>query len=260
MNGYVKIRVPMKTSEETKNGLTLIGHLDELRRRVFISLTAVGIGALCAYFKADAILAILVRPLGEAAAPLVYFGPTDAFVAQIKVALFAGLLAASPVVIGQLWLFVSPALYGKERRILFPITILTSALFLTGAVFCYFFVLPPALRFLMGTEHVWMRPMLSVNEYLAFVTWMMTAFGIAFNLPLAILAAVVAGVLDASTLMRYQRHAIVLIFIAAAILTPTPDIASQLFLAAPMTFLYEVSVAGAFMIQRARKKKKEALR
>lgn len=244
-------------SSENPNNLTLIGHLDELRKRVFISLTAVVLGAVCAYFQADAILGLMVRPLGTAAEPLVFFGPADAFVARIKVSLFAGLLAASPVVIGQLWLFVSPALHGKERRILFPITLLTSGLFLSGALFCYGLVLPPALKFLIGADNLWLKPMLSVNDYLGFVCWMMTAFGIAFNLPLALLAAVAAGVLDAAALVKYQRHAIVLIFIASAILTPTPDIASQLFLAAPMTLLYELSVVGAWMI--GRKKRREAV-
>lgn len=233
--------------------LTLIGHLDELRRRIWIALAAVALASVASYFQADAILGLLMRPMGPEAQPLVYFGPADAFVARIKVSIFAGALAASPVVIGQLWLFVSPALYGKERRVLFPLTLLTSTLFLSGAAFCYAWVLPAALKFLMSVESAWMSPMLSVNEYLSFVTWMMAAFGAAFNLPLAVLAAVAAGVLDADTLIRYQRHAVVIIFILAAVLTPTPDIASQLFLAVPLVVLYEASVAAAWLLKRRRR-------
>ncbi len=225
--------------------LTFFGHLEELRRRILTALAAVGVAAVGGYFISERLLDFLTRPLGASSRPLYFFSPQEAFLVRLKIALFFGLVAASPVVIAQAWLFVSPALYGNERKAVAPLVVVTSVLFLTGIVFAYYLVMPVALQFLLGMQTGFLVPMISVTDYLSFLTAMLLAFGIAFNMPVFVMAFVVSGVWSARDLNRYQRHAVVLIFILAAVMTPGPDIASQLLLALPLVALFELSVLAA---------------
>ncbi|MGH7197773.1 MAG: twin-arginine translocase subunit TatC [Candidatus Omnitrophota bacterium] len=240
----------------TQKVLTFFEHLDELRKRLILSLGAVGLGAAAGYLCADKILEILTGPLRDQNEPLYFFSPADAFIVKLKIALLAGLVLASPIVISQVWLFVAPALHKNEKRAVAPLAALTSVLFLAGAAFSFFTVMPLALNFFIGMKTAFLRPMISVTEYVGFLTMMTLAFGIAFNLPVFVMAFVLTGLWDAKGLGRYQKHAIVLIFILAAVLTPGPDIASQCLLAAPLVLLFELSVAGAFAVEFLKKKNK----
>lgn len=223
-------------------------HLEELRRRLFIALGAVLAGAGFGYFFSDRALTYLLRPIRTEIGQAYFFSPAEALVVKLKVALLLGVLAAAPVLFWQFWQFISPALFRNEKQFFLGLVVVTSALFLAGAFFCFYGVLPVALRFLVGMQSDVLQPMISITEYLSFLAGMSVAFGIAFNLPVVILGLVKAGVLNSRMLGHYQRHAIVLIFIAAAVLTPGPDIASQLLLAAPLLVLFEGSVllAGIF--------------
>jgi sec-independent protein translocase protein TatC len=241
----------------TQKALTLFDHLDELRKRLILSLAAVGLGAAAGYFASDNILEVLTAPLRNANEPLYFFSPADAFIVKLKIALLSGLVLASPIVISQIWLFVSPALHNNERRAIFPLIAITSVLFLTGAAFSFLVVMPMALNFFIGMQTEFLRPMISVTEYVGFLSMMTLAFGIAFNLPVFVMAFVLTGVWDSKGLARYQKHAIVLIFILAAVLTPGPDIASQFFLAVPLVVLFELSVVGAKAVEFLKRKNRK---
>lgn len=237
--------------------LTFFEHLEELRRRLLISLIAFSVAAGVGYLYSDKALRFLMRPITAHINEIYFFSPAEAFLVKVKVALFLGVIGASPVIASQLWLFVSPALRPVERKAIWPLIILTTVLFLTGVCVSFFAVSPMALNFLVGMQNEFLKPMISITEYLNFLTGMLLAFGVAFNLPVVIMGLVFAGILNAKTLNQYQRHVIVLIFVAAAILTPGPDIASQLFLALPLVALFELSVLGALLIAWMRRKDKK---
>ena len=234
---------------------TFFEHLDELRQRLIVCLSAFFLCLVPAWVYADRLLSWLMVPLVREIPSAYFFSPADAFVVKIKVALLAGVLLSSPVVMGQLWLFVTPALYGNEKKALLPLIILTTALFVLGAVFSFYGVIPVTLHFLIGMQNEFMRPMVSVSEYLSFLTSMVFAFGVAFNLPVFILALVASGIVSAKMLNQFQRWAVLVIIILAAALTPGPDIASQLMLAVPLLILFEASVLGAVVLEKMRRKK-----
>ena len=233
--------------------LTFFEHLDELRKRLIVSFAAVLISMAGAFFYSDRLLEILVKPILAGANEVYFFSPAEAFVVKLKIAFLTGLVVASPVVMSQLWLFISPALYEREKKLMVPVIFLTSFLFLAGVLFCFFLVMPSALNFLMGMQTAFLKPMISVSEYVGFLSMMLLAFGAAFNLPVFIMTLVFLGLLDSKTLNRYQRHAVILFFIAAAVMTPGPDIVSQLLLALPLVLLFELSVMGAWVIERLRR-------
>ncbi len=239
----------MKPREE----LTFFEHLDELRRRILISLAALCLGTGAGYLFSDNLLAALLKPIEPELNTVYFFSPAEAFIVKLKVALFAGFLLASPVILNQGWLFISPAFKKNEKVAVSVMTIATSVLFMSGVLFCYHFVIPAALTFLMGMQTDFLRPMISVTGYMDFLLGMLVAFGVAFNLPVFVSALAWAGVLNARTLSHFHRHILVLIFILAAVLTPSPDIASQILLAVPLIALFELSVLGVIMVERRKK-------
>ncbi|MBI2095235.1 MAG: twin-arginine translocase subunit TatC [Candidatus Omnitrophica bacterium] len=236
--------------------LTLWQHLEELRKRLLVSLAAVGVVSIAAYACSDLLLGILLRPVAGAIRELYFFSPAEAFLVKLQVAFLAGLTAAFPIVASQAWFFVSPGLHEREKRIVIPAGLVTSVLFAGGAVFCYRIVVPAAVRFFLGMQSEVLRPLISVREYVDFLTQLLVAFGVAFNLPVFVMALVFAGVTDAARLGKFRRHAVVLILVAAAVLTPGPDVASQFFLAVPLVFLFELSIAAASLVGFFRKGKK----
>ena len=241
-----------------QNLLSFIGHLEEFRRRLLLSLTAVMAGALFCFVFIDEILSLLMGPIHAHIGQIYFFSPTDAFVIKIKAALLAGFLIASPLIYCELWLFISPALLPHEKRAVIPVIFSTSFLFLAGAIFSFFTVLPMTLDFLIGQQTEYLKPMVSMNEYIGFLSSMVIAFGFAFNLPVIVVSAVAVGFVKVKTLNHYHRHVIVAIFIAAAVLTPGPDIASQLMLGLPMLVLFEISLAASWFVERMREGKKSA--
>lgn len=233
--------------------LTFWEHLEELRRRVLVSLTAVGVCAAVGYVFSEPALRFLIGPMRDAAGAVYFFSPQEAFAVRIKVAFLLGLATASPVVLGQLWRFVAPGLYGGEKRAFLPLVFVTTLLFLAGAAFCFFVVMPVAMRFLIGMQTEFLLPMISVGEYVGFLSTMLIAFGVAFNLPAFLLALTAAGVVRPQTLSKYRRHAVLAIVVAAALLTPGPDVASQMLLAVPLYALFELSVLASYAMHRGKK-------
>lgn len=225
--------------------LTLVQHLEELRKRIIICLIATLIISLFCFFYVDNILLILSKPVGR----LVFLKPTEALVTRIKVAFYSGLFIAMPVVIYQIWRFVNPGLIEIERRTLYWTVPFSYLLFILGVTFAFFGVLPTGMKFLLsyGTENI--QPMISLSSYISFVIIFLLAFGIIFQLPLVVLLLTKLGIVSPEWLIRQRRYAILVIFIIAGVITPGPDIFSQFLMAIPTLLLYEISIfLSKFMV------------
>lgn len=223
----------------TDRQMTLVEHLDELRRRILISVAAIVIGACVAFWKIQLILSLLIFPPVD---HLAFFSPTEAFTEYCKLAFFAGLFLASPVVLYQIWAFVSAGLARREKKAVLFAVPFSAALFLGGVVFAYFFVIPWALKFLVDFAGPNVYPILSMSKYLSFVIMLLISFGIVFELPVVVMILSKLGIVSPSFLSKNRKFAIVAIFIAAAVITPTPDAFTQCLMAVPMLFLYELSI------------------
>ena len=222
-------------------------HLDELRKRLIVCFISIGIGFLICYFFSKTLFNILMQPLLTAMPPeekLIYTGLPEAFFTYLKVAFLAGILLAVPVIMYELWMFIAPGLYHKEKRWVFPIVFLSSFFFLGGALFGYFVVFPFGFKFFMGFASDAIRPLPSMKEYLGFSSKLLFAFGIVFELPLFITFLAKLGIVDVQFLKAKRKYAILLFFIFSAILTP-PDVITQIMMAGPLIVLYEVSIVGA---------------
>ena len=234
----------------------LLEHLIELRRRLLWSFAALGLAfAICLYF-ARPIFAFLVQPLLRAGqGKIIYTDIFEAFFAEVKVAFFAAIMLAFPILAGQLWLFVAPGLYAKEKRAFLPFLVMTPVLFLMGASLAYFVAMPLALHFLLGYSGniggIQQEALPAVGNYLDFVTKFLFGFGVAFLLPVLLMLLERAGIVTRAQLKAGRRYAVVGSFAVAAVLTP-PDVVSQLMLAVPLVLLYEVALIAILFTERRR--------
>ena len=238
--------------------MPLTGHLEELRTRLIRALLAVAVGFGLAYFWAAELVTFLVRPLVAQglAVDVIGTGVTDAFFTKLKVSAIAGLFVASPVVFFQAWRFVSPGLYAREKRVAFPFSIAATVFFLAGAAFCYELVFPVAFRFFLEQfASIALGPQIRISEYLTFASRMLLAFGVTFELPVATFFLARIGALTHRTMIAWVRYAVVAIFVVAAVLTPGPDVFSQLCMAIPLVVLYFLSVVVAFLFTRRRERR-----
>ncbi len=245
--------------------MPLIDHLIELRRRLFHSLIALLITFLICFYFANPIFDFLVEPLaalweGEEERRLIYTALHEKFFTNIKVAFFAALFFSFPLVASQVWLFVAPGLYRNEKMAFLPFLVATPVLFLLGAAMVYYIVMPVAWQFFasfqqFGAEGALPIELLpKVGEYLSLVMRLIFAFGISFELPVLITLMARVGLATSDGLKNKRRYAIVLAFVAAAILTP-PDPLSQVSLAVPIVLLYEISILCARMVEKKYEKK-----
>ena len=228
-------------------------HLEELRKRLIICCAAVGVGFLACYAFKDRIFEFIAIPL-IASLPddnswMIFTGVTEAFFTYLKVSFLAGIFLSLPVIFYQLWAFISPGLYSKERKVIVPFVVFSTLFFVTGACFGYFVVFPFGFTFLLGFATDTIRPFPSVKEYLSFATKLLLAFGFVFELPLITFFLAKTGLLTYQTLAKNRRYFIVLAFIVSATLTP-PDVATQLLMAGPLLVLFEISVMVARIFGR----------
>jgi sec-independent protein translocase protein TatC len=242
--------------EEHKMSLT--EHLIELRKSLTRSLIAIGIGfGVCYYYK-DFVFDIITRPLTRVLPKnsyLIYTGLTEAFFTYMKVAFFAALIVTSPYILYQIWKFIAPGLLPKEKKYVVPFVLSSTFLFISGVSFGYFVALPPAFEFFVSFNNQYLQAMLSFKDYLSLFVTFLLGFGVSFELPIFIFFLTKLGIVNAKMLSQQRRYAILIIFIVAAILTPSPDALSQVLMAIPLMFLYEISI---FVSRFAGKKKTDA--
>lgn len=220
--------------------MPFLDHLEELRRRLLKAAAGIVLCAALALYFSDTIMHWFLAPLGGV--KLHVTEVTGSFTAYIKVALLAGLLASLPWVFYQFWAFISPGLYRKEKRLTLTLVGSATVLFLGGALFCYYLVLPWSLKFMIEFAGDLLSPIITVGSYLTFAGMLMIGFGAGFELPVVAYILGRFGVISSKTLTRGRRIAIVAILIVAAVLTPTPDIFTQMLLAVPLYVLYEISI------------------
>jgi sec-independent protein translocase protein TatC len=225
-------------------------HLEELRSRLIVCFVAVGIGFVAAYGFKEHIFEILTAPLievlGESGSTMVFTGLAEAFFTYLKVALLTGLMLASPVIIYEFWMFVSPGLYKHERRLLIPIVLLSTIFFVGGALFCYFLVFPYCFQFFLGFANENIKALPSMKEYLALSAKLLLAFGLVFELPLVITFMAKLGLVTVPFLRKNRKYAVLIFFAGAAMITP-PDVVTQIMMAIPLMALYELSIFGAMV-------------
>ncbi|MFC7498738.1 twin-arginine translocase subunit TatC [Enterovirga sp. GCM10030262] len=246
-------------SEVDQSRAPLMDHLVELRRRLIWSAVALLLCFGGCFYFADRIFAFLAQPLVEAFGPgqgkLVYTKLYEAFFVEVRVAFFAAFFLAFPIIANQIWAFVAPGLYSKEKRAFLPFLIATPVLFLTGGALAYYVVMPTAFTFFLGYQGdiggIEQQALPSIGEYLSLVMHFILAFGIAFLLPVLLMLLERAGIVTREQLVRGRRYAILVAFIIAAVATP-PDILSQFMLAVPLILLYELSLIAIWFTERRR--------
>jgi len=241
-------------------------HLEELRRRIIYTIIAVAVGFFVCWGYADRIYDIMQRPIMVAlknngmSEKLVYLNPTEPFNMYLKVAALAGLFLTSPFVLYQVWAFISPGLYRNEKRYVVPFMVSTVGLFIAGGVFGYKLVYPQALEFLIGYGKQF-QPMITIGEYTDLFLTIIIGMGVIFEMPILVFFLSLMGIVSAGWMWRNLRYSILVIFIIAAILTPTTDILNMCIFAAPMVALYFFSIAIAYVVhprQRRARQEKQA--
>jgi sec-independent protein translocase protein TatC len=237
-----------KNREEKR--MSFLEHLEELRWRLLKSLAAVVAFSIVAYIFSEHLLNIITRPV-PSDVQLIFTTPTGAFLVSIKVAIVFGIIASLPVIFYQAWQFIFPGLLETEAKLASVVIVSATICFLLGSAFAYFVILPLGLRFLFSFQTSYLVPMPDISSYVGFAGRLFIAFGAVFELPLLSFILSKMGLLTPDFLRKWRRYAIVIIFIAAAILTP-PDIITQIMLAVPLILLYEVSIWISATVWRTR--------
>lgn len=255
--------------EDEKESMPTMGfldHLEELRKRIVYSFIAVAAGAGICWGYRERIYGVMQKPIMDAlrkhglAEKLVYLNPIDPFNLYLKIALLAGLFLTSPFVLYQVWMFISPGLYRNEKRYVFPFMFSTITLFTLGGYFGYRIAYPRALDFFVGFNGQF-QPMITVGEYTSLFLSIVLGMGLIFEMPILVFFLAFMGIMTPSFMVKNFRYAILVIFVIAAVVTPTPDIVNMCVFAAPMLALYALSIGVAWLVhpeQRRARKEKQA--
>lgn len=238
--------IPDKEQQEV---MPLLKHLEELRKVIIISLIAIGAASIGAFFFSDHLLAILTKPVDDLGYKLVFIGMTEGVFTKFKIALLAGVIIASPVLIWQFWRFLVPALYPQEKRYIFRLVPISILLFVSGVIFAYFTVFRFAIFFLIKLAEEF-EPMLTISKYFSFALTFLIPFGLVFEFPLVVYFLTKIEIISPEWLVRNRKYSLVGIFVLAAILTPGPDPVSQMMMVIPMVVLYEAGVFVARIVAR----------
>ncbi len=259
MTDYEKIYPPdpggreedkKEVKEEKKSGMPFLDHVEELRWRLIKSIVAVALMGAISFAFADHVYKFITYPLGDT--KLHFTEITGSFYAYLKISFFTGLFGALPIVLYQMWKFIGPGLYPKEKRAVLPMTFFSTILFLMGAAFCFFIVLPFALNFLINYGAGEMTPIITVSSYISFTGLLLIAFGSAFQLPVIGYFLGSIGLITPRILGKARPYALIAILVAAAILSP-PDVFTQVLLAGPLYILYEITIVVVRLTGKERK-------
>ena len=235
--------------------MTLLDHLDELRRRILYSIIALFVGFLASWYFAPTIFLWLERPILDvlpAGEQLAFTDLSGPFMLYIKVALLTAIFAASPFLLLQLWMFLRPGLYPRERRLAAPFIIFTTLFFVAGGYFGYRIAFPMVVQFLLGVGENF-RQVVTIDTYFSMMSKILLGLGLVFEMPMLIFFLARMGIVSAGQLIRWFRWAVLLIFVTAAIITPTPDVATQTVFAVPMILLYLLGVGVAAIFGKKRR-------
>ncbi len=243
---------PEDEDEESAGKMSFLDHLEELRRRLIISIAAVAVGFLAAFAFIDKIFAFIMAPLTRVipGGKFIYTEPTEAFMLYIKGAALVGLFVALPVVMWQAWKFIAPGLYANEKKFAIPFVFFSTFFFLAGAAFAHYMVFPWAWVFFGSFSNENLQFLPSIQPVFSMYIKMLLAMGLVFEMPTLVFFLARIGVVNARLMLRMFKYAILVIFIVAAVLTPGPDIASQCLMAGPMIGLYVVSIGIAWAFQK----------
>ena len=239
--------------EDLLRQMSFLEHLEELRKRLVVSVISVVVGFSVCYGFREKLYALMQKPISDAllahhlAPKLVYLNPTDPFNLYIKMAFYGGIFLACPVILYQVWLFISPGLYRHEKRYVVPFMFSTVGLFLAGGYFGYSFAFPRALNFLleMGEQFT---PMITIGEYSQLFLTIILGLGAVFEMPILFFFLALMGIVSPEWMIKNSRYSILVIFIIAAIITPTPDVWNMCIFASPMLVLYAISIGAAWLV------------
>lgn len=244
-------------------------HLEDLRKCLIRALLGLMICVIISLIFTPWLFQILLKPYTsylarahiETTHPLMSLGPADTLQVTLKAAFLIGTCISLPWITYQIWSFVAPGLYRREKRYVFAFCASAVVFFLIGAAFAYFAALPAAISFFHSyTTSLGIEPAWAIANYFGFVISFIAGFGVVFEMPVAVLVATFFGITNTKSLSKYRKHAVIIIFIIAAIVTPGPDVASQLLMAIPMYLLYEASVAAAKLLERSARDAKNQLK
>jgi sec-independent protein translocase protein TatC len=259
-----------RVSERERMPFTL--HLEELRRRLFIIVLVIIGGFVVCFNFSEHIFRVLTLPMhseillsitepyvsiipkGGKVSDLIFLGPAEAFWAHLKISLIAAIVVTSPLIFIEIWRFISPGLHRTEKKFAVPFVIVTSGLFIFGTLFCFLIVLPFAMKFLLNFKTQSLTPMISVEKYIDFCLKFILAFGVVFELPVVIVFLTRSGIVSIDALSKNRKYAVLLAFVAAALLTPTPDAFNQTLMAVPIIVLFEGGLIAARIFARRREK------
>ena len=250
------------SAKEQMPTMGFLEHLEELRKRIIYSIIAITVGFFACWKYAENIYDVMQRPIisvlhkHQLPEHLGYLNPTDPFNLYLKVAALAGLFLASPFVLYQLWMFISPGLYRNEKKYVIPFMVSTIALFMSGGYFGFKIVYPRALDFLIGFGKQF-QPMITIGEYTQLFLSIVLGMGLIFEMPILVFFLALMGIMSPSFMVKNFRYSILVIFIIAAIVTPTPDIVNMCVFAAPMLVLYGLSIGVAYMVYPKKDEPKE---
>jgi sec-independent protein translocase protein TatC len=239
-------------------GMSLMEHLDELRKRIVHSAAYLAVGFVVAYVFHERLYGFIQEPLDRLHIKLNYTHPMDPLNLYLQVSLIGGAILASPFILYQVWLFIAPGLYQKERRFVVPFMGATVGLFLLGAAFGYFYVLPGALEILIVRFGSKFNPIVTIEEYTGFFLSIILGLGISFEMPILIFFLALFGIVSPQFLWKNIRYAILAVFLVAAIITPSPDPWTMCIYAIPMLCLYLIGIGVAWWVHPDRRKAKQA--
>lgn len=231
-------------TEHIDEKMPVTSHLEELRSRLVKILVAVGIGFVACYGFKEWLFGVLTIPLADVLPEesyMIFTSLPEAFFTYLKVSFFAAIFLTSPYILFQIWRFISPGLYSKEKRYALPFVVFSTIFFIGGALFAYFLVFPLGFKFFVAFETDTIKPMISIREYLSFSVKLLIAFGIIFELPIFMFFLGRIGLVQSKVLITKRKYAILLIFVIAALFTP-PDVVTQCLMAIPLMMLYEISI------------------
>ncbi len=248
------------TEEKTRDGegphMSLWEHLDELRSRLFKSALALVVIFVIAFSNGDRIISFLALPLKKALPSdkiaLHFLGPMEVFMGTVKIGMLAAFIVGAPIWLYQFWRFIEPALYQNEKKLVTPFALATMVMFIVGCAFGFYGVIPMSLEYLINLGLKVGDPMITVKDYLDLLIWMVIGCGLVFETPVLLVLLGMIGILDSAMLAKSRKYVVILIFIIAAIVTPSPDPMSQTALAIPMTIMYEASIWILRVIEKRR--------